>query len=172
MTQLSHNYSKHTVEELGNETLNLDPKVHPERAKALQLELNQRLLAAQAAAARAALAEQAAAARVISEQALVVGARFDQLDPPAQWRFLWPYLGISVVVAVVYGVLTAIGASVIAGLIVGFSGLNISALSRVTTIVQFVLGIVLMVPITRWWLRRITKWNFGGYHLRIVSKSE
>ena len=161
MNQLSHDYSKHTLDELGYEVSTLDARACPERAAGLYQELHKRLILA--------LDD---AKRVHSDRALVVGARFDQLDGSSRRRFFWPYLGVNAAFAIVYSFATALVAIVIAAVIIAVrrrSGLDGSDPTR---IVQLVLSLILLVPVATWWLEQVTKRTFGGYCLRIFPKRE
>jgi hypothetical protein len=161
MNQLSYNYSKHTVEELGNEVSIVDAKANPDRATALYRELFRRLMDARQDAEHAA-----------SEQALGSGARFDQLDTAARRRFFWPYFWFHMAFGVAYAIAIALVAVVIAAVIIAVQRGNGVEIRDPTQYIQLVLGLALVVPMAAWWLRQITKRTFGGYCLRIMRKSE
>jgi len=157
MNEQSHDYSRHTVEELGNEVSYLDAKAHPERAKALQRELFERLRGAQGAAKR-----------VASSQAVAAGAEYDQLDAQTRRRFFWPYFGFSIIFGVSYSFVLAFAAAFIGAIVMRAGGLD----TNPTKAIQIGLGLLLAVPMSVFWLRQVTKRRFGGHGLRILSENE
>jgi hypothetical protein len=161
MNQRSYDYSKHTVEELGDEVSIVDAKAQPERATALYRELHRRLVVAQEDVNHA-----------VSEQALAEGARFDQLDAPTRRRFFWPYFWFQAAFGIAYAVALLAITVVVAVVIIAMRGSNGADPEGTTRITQIVVGLLLAVPMSAWWLRQKTKRAFGGYCLRIVPKRE
>jgi len=157
MNVQSYDYSKHTVEELGDEVSLVDAKLQPERAKVLQNELHKRLILAQAAAGR-----------VHSAHAVTVGARFDELDPTTRRRFFWPFFGFSLLFAASYTLIVTLVVVIIAALIRRAMGDSGADPYKITNLV---LSLAVAVPGTVIWLRQLTKRYFGGYGLRVVSRA-
>jgi len=133
-------------------------KVHRQQ---LAAELNRRL----SDSARKAAAQSTAVA-------LERGAQFSELDPPTAKAFFWRYFRYMLLLSLVYGaalfcvivlvsVLDAVVTRIATGSAVG--GLSSGAISLVASL-------LLMIPFSKFFLRRMTQKSFGEYGLRIVRE--
>jgi hypothetical protein len=153
-----HDYSRHTEADLREQIASIDPAKFPLRSRSLMLELYRRMLASEEGS-RAASAAVATAGR---------GARFDELDSSSVRRFFWPFFWFSVIFYLVVAVTLSLGISAIAGVVDAFGDQPSQASELTFRVVQIIVSVVVAVPLTRLWLRQITKRSFGKFGLRVV----
>jgi len=162
MSDSAHDYSRHTEADLRDQIASIDPAKFPLRSKSLILELHRRMLASEERS-RAASASVATAGR---------GARFDELDSSSARRFFWPFFWFSVIFYLVVAVILSVGVSAIAGVIDAFGDQPSQGSELTFRVVQIIVSVVVAVPLTRLWLRQITKRSFGKFGLRVVRPVE
>jgi hypothetical protein len=159
----THDYSRHPDDELRDRIESLAFAEQPRNAKALAQELNRRW----SESARIAAAQSTTAA-------IERGAQFSELDPPTARAFFWRYFRYMVLLSLVYGaalfcviVLVSILDAVVTRIATGNA---IGGLS--SPVISLIASLILMIPFSKFYLRRMTRKAFGEYGLRIVRVAE
>jgi hypothetical protein len=150
-------FDKFTHDELLCAAADIEVQGHPESARALMSELVRRV-----ELAHAELKSKSSAVAVLR------GATYEELDDSAATRVFWPFFWRTNLLGVMFGFLLgftgAVGAEVVRHVQVRLGDDPVDAVW-----IKLLLAIAVAVPCTRFMLRRITTWQYGGYGLRIVA---
>jgi hypothetical protein len=154
-----HDYSRHSDAELRDRIYGFPYAEQPRNADIFVRELEKRWFQA----------EQRLAAQN-SADAVTRGAAFGELDAPTAKAFFWPYIRYCLWIGLIYAIAYM-------GVFIGLALVN-AIVMRVSTgassgglpsaVLSLTASFLLLIPFSRFYLKRITRKPFAGYGLRIV----
>jgi uncharacterized membrane protein len=157
MKDATHDYSRHTDEEISDAISALSFEEQPLRARSLARELDSRRI-------RAAKKLEEKAASV----AVAKGAGFGELEKRAARRVFWTLFAYYFVVTFVFGLVLGFLSSLVATIATHLSGASESGYAGLQKTIYLVASLVLSIPLTRYLLDLLTRTTVAGYKVRFL----